>query len=70
MLLVYSEVAVMVDDGLVVDMLMLDFLKAFDVVSHMVLLRKLKDWSVWQFYNLDLGDFLQIVTCVLLLEEF
>ena len=42
MLLVYSEVATMVD-GLVVDMVMLNFSKAFDVVSHSVLLRKLRE---------------------------
>lgn len=33
----------MVKDGLFVDMVMLDFSTAFDVVSHMVLLRKLNE---------------------------
>jgi hypothetical protein len=42
MLLVYSEVAEMVDEGMVVDMALLDFSKAFDVVSHTILLEKLR----------------------------
>ena len=42
MLFVYSEVAKWVDDGKVVDMTYLDFLKAFDVVSHLLLLYKLQ----------------------------
>ena len=41
LLLAYSEVVESVDAGLVVDMAMLDFSKAFDVVSHRVLLGKL-----------------------------
>ena len=46
MLLVYTEIAELVDKGLVVDMIMLDFSKAFDVVCHIVLLNKLKDIGV------------------------
>ena len=46
LLLVYSEVAGLVDDDLVVDMVMLDFSKASDVVSHVVLLGKLQAISV------------------------
>ena len=42
LLLVYSEVAGLVDDGLVVDMVVLDFSKAFDVVLHVILLGKLQ----------------------------
>ena len=41
-LLVYTEIAELVDEGLVVDMIMIDFFKAFDVVCHIVLLNKLK----------------------------
>ena len=40
-----SEVAGLVDDGLV-DMLLLDFSKASDVVSHVVLLNKLLEIGV------------------------
>ena len=36
MLLVYLDVAAMVDDGFVVDMIILYFSKAFDVVSHTI----------------------------------
>ena len=43
MFLVYSEITAMVDNGLVVNMVMLDFSKALDVVSHSVLLRKVRE---------------------------
>ena len=46
MLLVYSEIAELVDDGLVLDMIMLDFAKVFDVISHMLLLDKSRDIGV------------------------
>ena len=46
LLLVYSEIAGLVDRGWVVDMVMLDFAKAFDVVSHAVLLGKLREIGV------------------------
>ena len=46
MLLVYSDVSAMVDDDFIVDMIMLDFSKAFDVVSHTVLLQKLRSIGV------------------------
>jgi hypothetical protein len=46
MLLVYSEVAELVDRGFVVDMALLDFSKAFDVVSHVVLVEKLRALGV------------------------
>ena len=42
----YSEVAGLVDDGLIVDMAVLDFSKAYDVVSHVVLLNKLREIGV------------------------
>ena len=42
MLLVYSEIAAMVDRGRIVDMVLLDFSEAFDVV----LLKKLRSWSL------------------------
>ena len=42
LLLVYSEVALLVDKSFVVDMILLNFSKAFDVVSHTLLLQKLR----------------------------
>ena len=46
MLLMYKDVAAMVDDGFIVDIIMLKFSKVFDVVSHTVLLEKLKNIGV------------------------
>ena len=46
MLLVYSDVSGMVDDGFIVDLIMLDFSNAFDVISHTVLLQKLRSIGV------------------------
>ena len=42
LLITYGEVAVLVDQGLVVDVILLDFSKAFDVVCHTILLLKLR----------------------------
>jgi hypothetical protein len=58
MLLVYSEVVKSVDDGSVVDMAMLDFSKAFDVVSHPILLLKLQALGVSGVLLGWIGDFL------------
>ena len=49
MLLVYSEIAAMVDSGRIVDMVLLDFSKAFDVV----LLEKLRSWSLRHVVEMD-----------------
>ena len=46
MLLVYSDVAALVDEHFIVDMIMLDFSKAFEIVSQTVLLQKLKSIGV------------------------
>ena len=43
----------MVYDGLVVDMVMLNYSKPLDVVLHTALLRKLRDWSVCQFVTFE-----------------
>jgi hypothetical protein len=37
MLLLYSEVAELVDEGMIVDMTLLDFSNAFDDVSHTII---------------------------------
>ena len=39
----YSEVAAWFDDGLAVDVALLDFSNAFDLVSHSILFGKLRD---------------------------
>jgi len=41
LLLTYDDISMWVDEGFVVDLLLLDFSKAFDVVCHRVLLAKL-----------------------------
>jgi hypothetical protein len=46
LLLAYSDVSNWVDDGFVVDVVLLDFSKAFDVVSHDVLIHKLGEVGV------------------------
>ena len=46
MLVVYSEIAAMVDSGRIVNIVLLDFSKAFDVVSHVVLFKKLRHFGV------------------------
>ena len=41
LLLVYDEITKWVDDGSIVDLILFNFSKAFDVVSHPILLVKL-----------------------------
>ena len=46
MLLVYSEIATMVDSGRILNMALLEFSKAFEMVSYVVLLQKLRELGV------------------------
>ena len=62
MLLVHSEIAELVDDCLVVDMIMLNFAKAFDVVSDILLLDKLRNVAFSATLLSRIWDFLQIGT--------
>ena len=55
MLLVFSEVTELVDAGLIIDMAMLNFSKALDVVSQVLLMKKLRDWCFGYLIELDLG---------------
>ena len=65
LLLAYSEVVEAVDAGLVVDVAMLDFSKAFDVVSHHILLLKLRALGVSGELLQWIGAFLESRTmCV------
>ena len=40
----YNQVTKSLDAGVAVDVVFLDFRKAFDTVSHSVLIKKLGDW--------------------------
>ena len=42
----FIQIAAMVDSGRIANMVLLDFSKAFDVVSHVVLIEKLRDLGV------------------------
>ena len=46
MVLVYDSISKWYDEGYVTDLILFDFSKAFDVVSHMVLLVKLKHLGI------------------------
>lgn len=58
LLLVYDEVSRWLDSGFVVDVVLFDFSKAFDVVSHAVLIEKLKLLGVGNPLLDWLSDFL------------
>ena len=55
LLLVYDEVSKMVDKGGAVDVILFDFSKAFDIVSHAIMLNKLNRLGVqdklWQWFR-------------------
>jgi hypothetical protein len=67
LLLTYGDVSEWLDQGLVVDLILLDFSKAFDVVSHSVLLQKLQSLGVSDQLVVWIADFLvgreMIVSC-------
>lgn len=58
LLLTYDDVSVAVDDGVVTDMVLFDFSKAFDVVSHEILLAKLYHVGIRGNLHKWLADFL------------
>ena len=58
LLLTYSDVSSWFNDGLVVDLIFFDFRKAFDVVSHSLLLRKLECLGICGKLLGWIGDFL------------
>ena len=56
--IVYNDVSKYVDDGCVVDMVLFDLSKAFDVVSHSILLQKLSCLGIAGHILKWLSDFL------------
>jgi hypothetical protein len=59
LLLTYGEVAAWVDSGFVVDVVLFDFSKAFDVVEHDVLILKLQSIGVGGALLKWIADFLR-----------
>ena len=67
LLSVYNDVSRIVDEGNVVDLIMFDFAKAFDTVSHPILLTKLHLLGIHSHLIHWIGDFLvgrQMSVCV------
>ena len=54
LLIVYNDVSLWVDSGYVVDIVLFDFSKVFDIVSHAVLIDKLTAGGRWFFAWLDI----------------
>ena len=65
----YSEIADLVNEGLVIKIILLNIFQSFDVVCHVVLLDKLRDIEIVATLFNWIWRFLLIVPCVSLWEE-